>query len=189
MSMASPRPYCSLPDATVLEQAGGVRLVLFDVDGVLTDGTVYAGGSGDPLQAFHIHDGKGLHMLREAGLEVGWITARGGQAVMRRAEELGIEHVLRGRSQKGRSLLEIAELLGIPPQACAYTGDDIIDLPAMRHAGLGVAVADAHPHVRDKADWITQHPGGRGAVREVSELILYARGELTAMLTGDEAPW
>ncbi|MFP4129176.1 MAG: KdsC family phosphatase [Halorhodospira sp.] len=177
-------PYCSLPEPAILARAAAVRLVLFDVDGVLTDGTVYTGGSGEPLQAFHIHDGKGLRMLREAGIEVGWITARGSHAVMRRAEELGIEHILRGRSQKGQALCEIAERLGLSPQACAYTGDDLVDLPAIRQAGLGIAVADAHPQVRACADWTTQHPGGRGAAREVSELVLHARGGLAPMLAG-----
>ncbi|ABM62886.1 KdsC family phosphatase [Halorhodospira halophila] len=182
MSTTVPRPYCEPPAPEVLRRAESVRLALFDVDGVLTDGTVFVGGSGDPLQAFHIHDGKGLRMLQDADIEVGWITARGGHAVMRRAEELGVRHVLRGRSDKGQALVEVAERLGLALEACAYTGDDLIDLPAVRHAGFGVAVADGHPHLHAHADWVTVRPGGRGAVREVAELILHAQGQLEPML-------
>lgn len=179
-------PYCGHPPAAVLERAAGIRAALFDVDGVLTDGTVYCGGSGDALQVFHIHDGKGLRLLLDAGVQVGWITARGGSALMRRADELGIPHVLRGRADKGEALAEMSERLAVPLSGCAYTGDDLIDLPAVRRAGLGIAVADAHPHVQAHADWVTRRPGGRGAVREVSELILLARGELATILHGAE---
>ncbi|MBK5936708.1 KdsC family phosphatase [Halorhodospira halophila] len=182
MSTTPPRPYCDAPTPDVLRRAEPVRLALFDVDGVLTDGTVFVGGSGEPLQAFHIHDGKGLRMLQDAGIEVGWITARGGHSVMRRAEELGVRHVLRGRSDKGDALTEVAERLGLGPEACAYTGDDLIDLPAIRRAGFGVAVADGHPQLHAQADWVTARPGGRGAVREVAELILHAQGHLEPML-------
>ena len=181
-----PHPYCDPPDEAARQRAAGIRVALFDVDGVLTDGTVYAGGQGDALQAFHIHDGKGLRMLREAGVEVGWVTARGGNALMRRAEELSIRHILRGRADKGEALREICTRLEVPAEACAFVGDDLIDLPAVRQAGLGAAVADAHPHVRACADWVTARPGGRGAVREVCELILLGRGELPAMLRAAE---
>ncbi|MBK1726545.1 KdsC family phosphatase [Halorhodospira neutriphila] len=171
-------PYCARPGAAVLERAAAVRAALFDIDGVLTDGTVYVSAGGEGLQAFHIHDGKGMRMLLEAGLEVAWITARGGGAVQARAEELGVRHLIQGRTDKARALAELSERLGVAPQACAYTGDDLIDLEAIRRAGLGVAVADAHPGVIAGADWVTERPGGRGAAREVSELLLLAQDRL-----------
>ncbi len=182
----TPRPYCVCPDEEVLARAARVQAAILDVDGVLTDGTVYAGGSGEPLHAFHVHDGKGLRMLEEAGVAVGWITARDSPALERRAQELGVRYVLTGRADKGEALAGLCERLQIPAAECAYLGDDLIDLAAIRQAGLGAAVADAHPHVRDGADWVTHQPGGRGAARELSELILLGHGSLPAVLAAAE---
>lgn len=174
--------WCERPDDTVLARAAGIRLLALDVDGVLTDGTVFTGARGETVKAFHIHDGKGIAMLRQAGLGVAVLTARRSAAVSRRAEELGIDPVRQGVHNKAAALEALAAERGMPLAACAWVGDDLVDLGAASRAGLAVAVADAHPRLARHSHWQTRRPGGRGAVREVCELILAARGELQAIL-------
>lgn len=174
--------YFEMPEESVWERAQGIRLVVSDVDGVLTDGSVYVGAEGESLKAFHIHDGKGLRMLRDAGIAVALITARASPALERRAAELGIEHLLQGSGHKGESLAALCRELGAGPADTAFVGDDLVDLPAMAMSGLAVAVADAHPAVQARAHWVTRRPGGRGAVREVCELVLAARGRLDELI-------
>lgn len=171
-------PYCAIPRAGIRTIAANISIAIFDVDGVLTDGTVYSGTETGQMLAFHIHDGKGLRMLIESGITVAWATARGGKAVACRARELGVEMVIDGCQDKADAVRQIADECGHGPSACAYTGDDLIDIGALRLAGLGVAVADAHPQVVACADWVTQRPGGRGAVRELAELILFSQNRL-----------
>ncbi len=178
--------YFAPPSSGVLERASSIRAAVFDVDGVLTDGSVWVPAEGEPGYTFHIHDGKGLRMLLDAGIEVVWLTARGCGAVQRRSEELGVRHLLQGRSDKGAAMEAVHERLGLTAAECAYTGDDLIDLPAFRRAGLAVAVADAHPALTARAHWTTRRPGGRGAVREVCELILAAQGKLAAAIQAHE---
>lgn len=173
-------PYFGEAPREVLDRAGRVRLAVFDVDGVLTDGTIRIHGDGESGLVFHIHDGKGLRMLIEHEIAVALITARGGRALQRRCEELGIEHVLQGRSDKGAALDELCERFRIERAECSYAGDDLVDLPALTRAGLGIAVADAHPSVAARSHWCTRRPGGRGAVREIAELILAGHGRLQA---------
>jgi 3-deoxy-D-manno-octulosonate 8-phosphate phosphatase (KDO 8-P phosphatase) len=161
-------------------RAADIRLAVFDVDGVLTDGGLLLGPTGEEYKVFHVHDGLGLVMLRESGLKVAVISSRSAPVVAERMAALGIEHVFQGRDDKRAALLDLAERLGVSPAAIAYTGDDLVDLPAMAAAGLSIAVADAHPRVRESAHWVTQKPGGRGAAREVCEMLLEAQGLLQA---------
>lgn len=161
-------------------RAAAIRLAVFDVDGVLTDGRVVFGDDGFERKAFHTRDGLGMQLLQDSGVEVGLITGRTSTVVSRRAEELRIRHLLQGRPDKGPALAELLARLEIPSEQAAYVGDDVVDLPAMRRVGLGIAVADATAFARRHADHVTRSAGGFGAVREVCELIMAARGTLDA---------
>lgn len=163
------------PDADVRALAAGIELVVFDVDGVLTDGRLYLGDDGTEFKAFHVRDGHGIKLLREAGVKVAALSGRRSSAVTRRLDELQFDLHRQGCQHKDRDFLELLQHLGIDRQATAYLGDDVIDLPAMRLAALPVAVADAHPQVRAMARWITTLRGGRGAARELCDLIVDAR--------------
>ncbi len=174
--------YFDLPAESVWERAQGIGLLVCDVDGVLTDGSVLTGAEGEMLKAFHIHDGKGIRMLQDAGIAVAWITARASPALERRAAELGVEELHQSSGAKGETLAGLCEALDVPPKAAAFIGDDLVDLPAMAMVGLAVAVADAHPTVQARAHWLTRRPGGRGAVREICELILAAQGRLDELI-------
>jgi len=166
----------------ILEKAADIKLVIFDVDGVLTDGGLFFGDDGQEYKAFYSRDGLGIKMLQKTGVEVGVITARESKLVIHRMNNLGIEHLYQGRLDKIRAYEEMIEKLGVTQQQTAYVGDDVVDLPVMQRAGLAVAVADAHPFVKQHAHWTTQHGGGRGAARDVCELILQAQGNLEAQL-------
>ncbi|MCG5548120.1 KdsC family phosphatase [Halorhodospira halochloris] len=170
--------YCTPPSEAILSLAANVKTAIFDVDGVLTDGTVYVGEDAKQMLAFHIHDGKGLRMLIEAGINVAWATARRGDAVLARAHELGVELVMDGCRNKAQAVHQIAAQFDHGPSSCSYLGDDIIDIAAIEVVGLGAAVADAHPQVISCAAWTTQHSGGRGAARELAELLLLAQNKL-----------
>jgi len=164
----------------VQQRAAQVRLVVFDVDGVLTDGRLYYTDDGLELKAFHSRDGHGMKLLMNSGVELAIITARTSPTVSRRMESLGIRHVYQGRLEKLPAYQELIRELGLEPAQTAYVGDDIVDLPVMTRVGLAVAVADAHPLVKRHAHWQTAHPGGRGAARDVCELIMEAQGTLEA---------
>jgi 3-deoxy-D-manno-octulosonate 8-phosphate phosphatase (KDO 8-P phosphatase) len=152
-----------------------VRLLVLDVDGVLTDGRIYLPASGDELKVFDVRDGSGLVAARQAGIEIAIISGRSAAAVDRRAQELGIRHVAQGVRDKGAALTSLLETLGLDASASACIGDDVPDLPMLERAGLSIAVADAHADVLRAVDWITSRPGGRGAVREVCDLLLSGR--------------
>lgn len=169
---------CGAPPEPVVARARAVRLLALDVDGVLTDGSVYVAAGGESFKRFHIQDGKGLAMLRDEGLDLAVITARRSEAMARRAAELGIRHLQQGCTDKAAALAELRARLGLDAEQSAFVGDDLVDLGAMAGAGLAVAVADAHPRVRRAAHWVTGRPGGQGAVREVCELILGAQQRL-----------
>lgn len=164
----------------VMARAGRIRLAVFDVDGVLTDGGLILGPGGEEYKVFHVRDGLGLVMLKESGLKAAVISARSSPVVAERMAALGIEFVFQGEADKEAAFLRLVAGLELEPQQAAYVGDDLVDLPAMRHAGFSVAVADAHPLVREHAHWVTAGNGGRGAVREVCELLLEAQGRLEA---------
>lgn len=159
-------------------RAAAIRLAVFDVDGVLTDGRVVFGDDGFEHKAFHTRDGLGLQLLQDSGVQVGIITGRTSTIVSRRAEELRIRHLLQGRPDKGPALAELLARLEIVPECVLYVGDDVVDLPAMRSVGLGIAVADATAFTRRHADHVTRAAGGAGAVREICELLMAAQGTL-----------
>jgi 3-deoxy-D-manno-octulosonate 8-phosphate phosphatase (KDO 8-P phosphatase) len=160
----------------VERRAAGVRLLLLDCDGVLTDGRITPVEGGAELKSFHTHDGHGLVMLHRAGLRSGIISGRTSRLVELRARDLGITYVRQGALNKVEVFESLLAEAGVEPGAVAYVGDDVVDVPLMRRSGFGVAVADATPDTRAAADHITLLPGGRGAVREVCELILKAQG-------------
>jgi 3-deoxy-D-manno-octulosonate 8-phosphate phosphatase (KDO 8-P phosphatase) len=153
-----------------------IQLIVVDVDGVLTDGTVLVGNSGEPTKRFHVHDGLGLKLAMLAGKTVALMTSAGSEGVLRRAEQLGIERVYQYVADKGAEYEKLRDELGLRDDQVCYIGDDVIDLPAMTRAGLPVAPADAVEEVRAVAALVTSRPGGRGAVREAVEHILKGEG-------------
>lgn len=163
-------------------QAKQLRLVVFDVDGVLTDGSLILGEQGEEYKIFNVQDGLGLVMLREAGLELAVISARSTPIVEKRMAALGIQYVYQGQRNKLQALATLLDKLKIAPAHTAYVGDDLVDLPAMELAGLGIAVANARPQVIEKADWVSTSSGGRGAVREIAEMILTAQDKLVSAI-------
>ena len=159
----------------------GIRLLLCDVDGVLTDASVFIGGAAE-VKRFDIQDGLGLVMLRRAGLKVGWISSRPSAATMRRAKELRIDFLREGKGSKVRAVERLFAQSGFSWDEVCYVGDDLFDLGAMQRAGVAVAVANAVAEVLAVADYITRARGGHGAVREVVELILKAQGKWAPMV-------
>ncbi len=159
----------------LLQRAAGVRLACFDVDGVLTDGRLWYGAGGETLKVFHVHDGMGLRLLLDAGIEVAVVTARRSDAVAARMAELGISRVHQGVADKLACVRGIVAELGCDLGATAFVGDDLPDCEALCAVGLGIAVANACAPVRDVAHWVTSAAGGHGAAREVCDLLLSAR--------------
>ena len=153
-----------------------IKMVLFDVDGVLTAGDIIYSDSGEQTKIFNVKDGVGIRLLKEAGLKVGIITGRKGQALHHRCVNLGIDLIFDGIRHKDRVLDDITARTGISSDAMAFVGDDLPDLPVMKRVGLSVAVADAHEIIRNQAHITTSARGGKGAVRELSEAILKAQG-------------
>ncbi len=166
----------------ILARAQGIRLVIFDVDGVLTDGSLYLGDDGQEYKAFHSRDGHGMKMLQQSGVAIGIITGRSSEVVRIRMQSLGVEHVFQGKLEKLPAYEELRDKLGLKDTQVAYVGDDVVDLPIMRRVGLAIAVNDAHPLVLQHAHWQTPHAGGRGAGRDVCELIMEAQGSLRPAL-------
>ncbi|NJD32049.1 MAG: HAD-IIIA family hydrolase [Gammaproteobacteria bacterium] len=158
----------------VIERARRIRLLVLDVDGVLTDGRLFISPSGEEFKVFHVRDGSGLVAVQRAGVTVAIISGRDSEAVTRRAAELGIRHVRQGVADKDRELQALMHELGASPDQTACVGDDTPDLPMLRAAGLAIAVADAHPALLAAAHWVTPSSGGRGAVRDVCDLLLSA---------------
>jgi 3-deoxy-D-manno-octulosonate 8-phosphate phosphatase (KDO 8-P phosphatase) len=162
----------------VEERARRLRLAIFDVDGVMTDGTLYIGAQGEAFKAFNILDGHGVKMLQAGGIATAIISGRASEAVTRRAAELGIAHVVQGCADKVAAFEQLRGELGCEAADCAFMGDDLPDLPVMQRCGFAVAVANAVDAVKQGAHYVTRTPGGRGAVREFCELVLRARGQL-----------
>ncbi len=157
------------------EAAARVRLLVLDVDGVLTDGRLYFGPAGEALKAFHVRDGFGIRLLSASGIAVAVISGRRSEMTARRCEELGIPHLVQGVSDKLVAFRELCARLGLPSSACACVGDDVPDVPMRQEGGLAFAVADAHPQARRAAHVVTDLPGGRGAVREICDYLLASR--------------
>lgn len=162
----------------MLERAKKIRLLILDVDGVLSDGLIYMGNNGEELKAFNVRDGYGIRCALTSGIDVAIITGRKAKLVEDRCATLGITHLYQGQSDKLLAYRELLEKLALSPDQVAYVGDDLIDWPVMAEIGLSVAVADAHPLLIPRADYITRINGGRGAVREVCDLLLLAQGKL-----------
>ena len=150
-------------------------MLVLDVDGVLTDGSLYFDNEGNEMKAFSTRDGLGLRLLQSQGIELALITGRKSEIVARRAEQLGISHVYQGRNDKLQAFRELLNKTGIGEQSVCYAGDDWIDLPVLERVGLAVTVADADQVVRGRVHWITSRGGGKGAVREICNLILVAK--------------
>ncbi len=164
-----------MPSAASFLPWSTIRLFAMDVDGILTDGTVQIHSDGSESKGFSILDGMGLKRLEKAGILTAWISGRGSAATSVRAAELKIPHLVQGRIDKITALQELAAQLNLTAADCVYMGDDDIDAPAMRWAAIGATVPDAMPSALAAADYVTQRPAGRGAVREICELILAAR--------------
>jgi 3-deoxy-D-manno-octulosonate 8-phosphate phosphatase (KDO 8-P phosphatase) len=161
--------------ATFMPALRRVRMLVLDVDGVLTDGRLYYGTRGEALKVFHVRDGHGIKQLAAAEIAVAIISGRKSAAVTRRARELGIRHVAQGVTDKLASLARLARTQSLSLEQCACLGDDTPDAPMMQAAGVAIAVADAHRDALGVADLVTARPGGRGAVREVCDWLLDAR--------------
>ncbi len=174
--------------ADARKKASRVTLLLLDVDGVLTDGGIVYDADGREIKAFHVRDGHGIKMLRRAGVEVGIISGRKSPVTEIRARELGIGIVRQGATDKVAAWREILKEGGFAAKETAYVGDDIVDVPLMREVGFSAAVADAEPIVADAADYVSARAGGRGAVREIVEFILRARGAWEAVTAKYRGP-
>ena len=159
----------------IVNKAKQIKLLIFDVDGVLTDGRLYFSNSGDEYKAFHAHDGFGIKMLMATGVEVAVITSRTSAIVTHRMKDLGLTHLYQGQQDKKNAYQTLKTKLNLEDNHIAFVGDDIIDLPLIRRAGLGVATANAVATVTQYADWQTKKEGGQGAAREVCELIMKAQ--------------
>jgi len=165
-----------MKDTVLLEKLRHIRLLLLDVDGVLTDGSIIYNDDGSETKVFNAKDGLGLKLAMSAGIKVGIVTMRSSQVLRHRCANLGIDLLFDGVEDKAQMLDKIVAQTGLAAEHTAFMGDDLPDLPIMKHAGLSIAVADAHEIVRQKADWTTRARGGRGAVREVCEAVLAAKG-------------
>lgn len=172
----------NLDQREVMERAAKIKLLIFDVDGVLTSGALYLDDRGDEYKAFYSRDGLGMRLLQDSGVELAVITGRTSGVVTYRMESLDIKHVFQGRTDKVPAFEELRQNLNLQTEEIAYVGDDIIDLPVMRRVGLSAAPADAHPLVLRYAHWQTPHDGGKGAARDVCELIMQAQGNWQAQL-------
>ena len=167
-----------------LQAAKQIRLFIMDVDGVLTDGRIFIRDNGEEIKAFHTLDGHGLKMLHRHGIQTAIITGRDAPSVGIRVQQLGIKHYFKGISDKRSCYQQLLEQLQLSEQQCAYIGDDVVDLPVMKHCGLAVAVPNAHTLVLQHADYVTEAAGGAGAVREVCDLLLDAQGFMAAEMAG-----
>ncbi|MEF1228796.1 3-deoxy-manno-octulosonate-8-phosphatase KdsC [Vibrio fortis] len=164
--------------ADVFQIAKEIKLLICDVDGVFSDGLVYMGNQGEELKTFHTRDGYGVKSLMNAGIEIAIITGRQSQIVENRMTALGIKLIYQGQDDKVKAYQDICDKLNIAPEHTGYIGDDLIDWPVMEKVALKVCVADGHPLLVQRANYVTNIKGGHGAVREVCDLILQARDEL-----------
>ncbi|AXX60992.1 low specificity phosphatase [Vibrio vulnificus YJ016] len=167
-------------EKAIVDIARDIKLLICDVDGVFSDGLIYMGNQGEELKTFHTRDGYGVKALMNAGIEIAIITGRQSQIVENRMKALGISLIYQGQDDKVRAYYDICDKLSILPEQTGYIGDDLIDWPVMEKVALQVCVADGHPLLAQRANYVTRIKGGHGAVREVCDLILQARGELDA---------
>lgn len=172
--------------ATTIEQAKAkaarVRLMIFDVDGILTDGSLHFNADGEVMKTFNVLDGQGIKLLQNAGLATAIISARESAIVSKRGSDLGIPHILQGIHDKKSAFIQLTKDLGIPHEECGFIGDDVIDLPILLRAGFSASVPNGHIEVQSRVDYVTQASGGRGAAREVCDFILHAQNKYTQAL-------
>ncbi len=173
MNQLPPLPY-DVPDQA-FKKAAQIKLALFDVDGVLTDGKLHYSKKGEQLKVFHALDGHGLKMLQMAGIDVGVISARKSKALQTRLSDLGIKHCHLGVNDKLSVFEQLRTTLSLKPEHCAFTGDDVIDLAVMQACGLKFSVENGHFIVKHLADWVAPLLGGNGAVRAICDVLLYSQ--------------
>ena len=171
-------------DELLIERAARIRMLVLDVDGVLTDGRLYFDNQGNEMKAFCTRDGLGMKALQSQGTILAFITGRQSEIVTHRAAQLGVEHVYQGRNDKLNAFNELLSDTGMDEQQICYAGDDWIDIPVLDRVGLAVTVADADSVVKNRVHWVTSRYGGHGAVREICDLILAARGLDQQVLDG-----
>jgi len=177
------------------ERAKGIGMLILDVDGVLTDGRIIMDNRGEEYKAFDVRDGHGIKMLQRGGIQVGILTGRTSDVVLRRAADLGITAVVQGSLNKSEGLARLLGLANVEASACAFMGDDVVDLPPMRSCRLALAPSDAHAAVLQQAHWVSDCRGGRGAVRQAAEGLILAAGAWESVVrkpygaTSHEAGW
>ncbi len=164
--------------STIADQARKVRLLIVDIDGVLTDGGLQFDNNGEEYKTFNSLDGHGIRMLLDCGIDVAVITGRESAIVRHRMGELGVTHIYQGNRDKLAALEQLLTATGLDADRLAYVGDDLPDLPVMRRVGFAIAVQNAHSFVKQHCDWVTTLPGGKGAVREVTDFILQSQALL-----------
>jgi 3-deoxy-D-manno-octulosonate 8-phosphate phosphatase (KDO 8-P phosphatase) len=157
-------------------RASKVKVMIFDVDGVLTDGSLTYNADGETTKTFYVLDGLGIQLLQRTGVQTAIISARTSPIVIRRAADLGITHVFQGQHDKRLAFADLLAKTGVTAEECGYIGDDVIDLPLLTRVGFAVTVPSGHPEVQHRAHYVTRNPGGRGAVREVCDMVMRAQG-------------
>ncbi|MDY7577786.1 HAD hydrolase family protein [Herbaspirillum sp. RTI4] len=165
-----------------MHRAAGVKLMIFDIDGVLTDGGLHYGVDGEVLKRFNVLDGLGIRLLQQSGVPTALITARQSPILQKRASDLGIAHLFQGVHDKRSALAQLLAQVGLSEEHCGYLGDDLIDLPILTRVGFAAAVAGAHTEVKQRVHYLTEAGGGHGAAREICDLILHAQGNYEAAL-------
>jgi 3-deoxy-D-manno-octulosonate 8-phosphate phosphatase (KDO 8-P phosphatase) len=168
--------------ATAVDRAARIRLMIFDIDGILTDGSLHYGPDGEVIKTFNVLDGHGIKLLQQAGVGVAIISARQSAIVAKRASDLGIQHVYQGVHDKLTAFEQLLQQTGIGAEQCGFIGDDVIDLPILLRVGFAVSVPNGHAEVRTRVHYVTQAGGGRGAAREICDFILRAQGRYEAAL-------
>ncbi|MES2935356.1 MAG: HAD hydrolase family protein [Pseudomonadota bacterium] len=164
------------------QRAAAIKLMIFDVDGILTDGSLHFGPDGEMMKSFNVLDGLGLKLLQQSGVSTAIISARQSPIVARRAADLGVTHLYQGVHDKRVAFEQLLLLTGLTETASGFIGDDIIDLPVLTRVGFAASVPNGHPEVKSRVHYITQACGGRGAAREICDLILRAQGNYLAAL-------
>ncbi|WLI89513.1 HAD family hydrolase [Massilia sp. R2A-15] len=165
-----------------IRRAAAIKVLILDVDGVLTDGSLTYGEHGEVTKTFNVLDGLGIELLQKTGVQVAIISARKSPVVIRRAADLKIMHVYQGTHDKRVAFADLLDTTGFTAEQCGYIGDDVIDLPLLRKVGFAVTVPSGHPEVQHRAHYVTRAPGGRGAVREVCDMVMRAQGNYDAAL-------
>lgn len=164
------------------ERAARIRLMIFDVDGILTDGSLHYGPEGEVIKTFNVLDGHGIKLLQQSGVATAIISARQSALVARRASDLGIVHVRQGVHDKRAAFEQLLDETGLTPEVCGFIGDDVIDLPILLRVGFAASVPNGHPEVQSRVHYLTRAAGGAGAARELCDFILHAQGNYQAAL-------